>query len=101
MVIPRSVALIAAVLVALVVVAQVAPTSQEPIAPLPPIFTPGEQVVSPLGELFTVQTVQGEWFAVAPSPLGGGFSTTGGFAPGSRWVHAPTGNIWTSAQGLR
>ena len=74
MIIPRSVALIAAVLVALVVVAQVAPTSQEQIAPLPPIFAPGEQVVSPLGELFTVQTVQGEWFAVAPSPLGGGFS---------------------------
>ena len=101
MIIPRSVALIAAVLAALVVVAQVAPTSQAQIAPLPPIFTPGEQVVSPLGELFTVQTVQGEWFAVALSSLGGGSSRTTGFAPDSRWVHAPTGNIWTSAQGLR
>ena len=97
MFIPRTIALIAAVLVVLVFVAQVAPTSQAQEAPLPPIFTPGVQLVSPLGELLTVQAVHGEWIEVAP----GGFSTTAGSTAGPRWLHAPTGNSWRVGPGLR
>ena len=67
------------------------PTSTAQTSNLPPIFRPGTAVIDPNGQLFTVAEVHGEWIRLGAQP------DFVDLQP-ARWMHAPTGVLWTAQQ---
>lgn len=102
MITPRTATLITVALVTLLLIGHVASSPRAQTLQLPPIFAPGQRVVSPLGEILTVRAVEGEWIAIDPPQFSSGLGGSGGaLTSGDRWLHVPTGSIWRSTPGLR
>ncbi len=101
MITARTVTLIAIVFITALFVRTFAQSQGTDNRQLPPIFDVGKQVISPLGETLTIQTVDGEWIEIAPSQISGTRGSSGfGGSPGSgiRWMHVPTSGIWESVR---
>ena len=100
MITARTVTLIAIVFIAALFVRTFAQSQGTDNRELPPIFDVGKQVSSPLGEIFTIQTVDGEWIEISSSQISTiGISPSGGsLGSGTRWIHVPTSSIWRSVR---
>ena len=100
MITARTVTLIAIVFITALFVRTFAQSQGTDNHQLPPIFDVGKQVISPLGETLTIQTVDGEWIEISPSQIStfGSSGSSGSLGSGTRWMHVPTSNIWRSVR---
>ncbi len=69
-------------------------------APLPPMFTVGQQVVGPAGQVITIAAVHGEWIQVEVPDKFTNMAATNDPLTGrtlmivGQWIHVPSAQMW-------